>query len=68
LLILGIDTLQHVFKKAMKNGLLSPLRDRMAWLRLSLYADDAAVFVNPIKADVDLTMSIMQRFGDATRL
>jgi hypothetical protein len=27
-----------------------------------------AVFVNPIKADVDLTMSIMQWFSDATGL
>jgi hypothetical protein len=66
LFIFAIDTLQHVFKKAMEDDLLSPLRDRMARLRLSLYADDAVVFINPIKADVDLTMSIMQQFGDAT--
>jgi hypothetical protein len=45
-----------------------PLRDRMDWLRLSLYAVDAAVFINLIKADVDLTMSILQQFGDTTGL
>jgi hypothetical protein len=39
--------------------LLTPLRDRTARLRLSLYADDAAVFLNPIKEDVDTFMSIM---------
>jgi hypothetical protein len=66
LFILAIDTLQHVFKKAMEDDLLSPLRDRMARLCLSLYEDDAVVFINPIKADADLTMSIMHRFGDAT--
>jgi hypothetical protein len=40
----------------------------MACLRLSLYADDVAVFVNPVKADFDMVMQIMQMFGDATRL
>jgi hypothetical protein len=33
-----------------------------------LYADDVAVFVNPVKADFDMVMQIMQMFGDATRL
>jgi hypothetical protein len=66
--ILAIDTLQHVLQKATEDGLLSPLRDQMARLRLSLYVDDAAVFVNPVKADVDLIMRIMQRFGNATGL
>jgi hypothetical protein len=66
LFILVIDTLQHVLQLATEEGLLSPLRDRMARLRLSLYADDATVFINPMKVDVDMVMQIMQRFGDAT--
>jgi hypothetical protein len=48
--------------------MLSPLRDRTARLRLSLYPDDMAVVVNPIKADVDMVMQIMERFGQATCL
>jgi type IV secretory pathway VirB9-like protein len=40
----------------------------MARLRLSLYANDVIVFVKPIKADFDLTMTILQRFDDATGL
>jgi hypothetical protein len=68
LFILAIDTLQHVFQKATEEGLFSPLHDRMARLRLSLYANDAAVFINLVKADVDLIMSIMQSFGDAIGL
>jgi hypothetical protein len=52
----------------MEQGLLSPLRDRMARIRLSLYADDAAVFLNLVRHEVDQIMEIMQRFGDATDL
>jgi hypothetical protein len=51
-----------------QEGLLSPLRDRVAWLRLSLYADDTVLFINPNKADMDMTMEIMQGFGRATGL
>jgi hypothetical protein len=47
---------------------LSPLRDRTAKIRLSLYADDAAVFINPVREEVDLLMGIMRKFGDATDL
>jgi hypothetical protein len=68
LFILATDTLQHVLQKATEDGLLSPLCDWMARLWLSLYVDDAVVFVNLVKADVDLIMSIMLRFSDATGL
>jgi hypothetical protein len=40
----------------------------MAKIRLSLYVDAAAVFLNPVRQEVDLIMEIMQRFGDATCL
>jgi hypothetical protein len=68
LFILAIDTLHHILQRAMQEGLLSPLRDRAARLRLSLYADDATLFLNPEKKDVDMVMNIMQRFGAATSL
>jgi hypothetical protein len=68
LFILAIDSLQYIINKATEDGLLSPLRDRTARLWLSLYADDAAVFVNPTKADVDVIMQIMERFGEASGL
>jgi hypothetical protein len=50
LFILAIDMLQHILDRATQEEQLSTLRDRRARLRLSLYADDAAVFVNLIKA------------------
>jgi hypothetical protein len=31
-----------------------------------MYADDAVVFLNPIKVDVDMSMVIMECFGAAT--
>jgi hypothetical protein len=33
-----------------------------------LYTDDTAVFVNPVKVDMDIVMHIMQRFGEPTDL
>ncbi|WVZ69638.1 hypothetical protein U9M48_018397 [Paspalum notatum var. saurae] len=68
LLILAIDSLQRLFELATEEGFLSPLRGRYAKLRLSLYADDAVIFINPLKQDVDMTIRLMQRFGDATGL
>jgi hypothetical protein len=68
LFILAIDTLQFILQKATDNELLTPLGDRVARLRLSLYADDAMVFVNPVKSDVNMIMSILRRFGEATGL
>ncbi|WVZ65364.1 LOW QUALITY PROTEIN: hypothetical protein U9M48_014741 [Paspalum notatum var. saurae] len=68
LFILAIDSLQRLFELATEEGFLSPLRGRYAKLRLSLYADDAVIFINPLKQDVDMTIRLMQRFGDATGL
>jgi hypothetical protein len=65
---LEFDTLQHIFNKVTEACLLSPLRDRAARIRLSLYADDATVFLNAARQEVDLVMVIMQHFGEATSL
>jgi hypothetical protein len=68
LFILAIDTLQYVFTWSTEAELISPLRDRTARLRLSLYVDDVAVFANPVQSDVDMIMLIMYHFGEATGL
>jgi hypothetical protein len=60
--------LQFIFQKATQEGLISPLRDRVARLHLSLYADGTVLFINPIKSDMDMTMEIMQGFGRGTGL
>jgi hypothetical protein len=68
LFIIAIDTLQYIFEKATEEGLLSPLRDRTARLRLSLYVDAVALFINPSKENADMTMEIMHHFRLATGL
>lgn len=50
---------------ATNEGQLTPLRGRYANLRMSLYADDAVLFINPVKTDVEMTMKILQLFGEA---
>jgi hypothetical protein len=47
----------------MRHALLHKLLGRMAILRTSLYADDAALFVAPIKQHIENLASILQRFG-----
>jgi hypothetical protein len=68
LFILTIDTLQDILNKATEEGLLSPLQDRAAHIQLFLYADNAAVFLNPVRREVDLIMAAMQHFGEAMGL
>jgi hypothetical protein len=65
LFIIAVDTLWHILQKVKEEGLLTPLRDRMARHRLSLYDDDTTVFINPTKLDVG---KVMHRFSDATSL
>jgi hypothetical protein len=63
-----MDTLNRIFDIATEEGSLSPLKGRQARLRLSLYADDAVIFTNPKREDINGIMQIMEAFGDATGL
>lgn len=66
--ILAIDVLNNIFEKATEIGALSKLKGRQARLRLSMYADDAVIFTNPIREDIKCMMDIMTAFGEATGL
>ena len=68
LFVIAIDPLQRILDIATKQGLLHKLRGRGGMVRTSLYADDAAVFVAPIKSDVDNLATILRGFGDVTGL
>jgi hypothetical protein len=48
--------------------LLHKLHGRGVILRTSLYADDTAVFVAPVKEDIQNLATIHQTFGDVTGL
>jgi hypothetical protein len=47
LFVLAIDLLQKILKIAAESGALSKLGNCLSILRISLYADDAALFVKP---------------------
>ncbi|WVZ62221.1 hypothetical protein U9M48_011989, partial [Paspalum notatum var. saurae] len=68
LFILAIDPIQRLFDIASREGLLSPILHRSARLRVSLYADDAAIFINPIREEVQVTNQILAAFNEASGL
>jgi hypothetical protein len=53
---------------AANDGLLPPLSLRGAFLRVSLYADDVAVFLKPIKEEVQVMADILDVFGHVSGL
>jgi hypothetical protein len=68
LFILAIDPLHRILDRSTQMGYLSPLPLREARLRASLYADDAVVFINPERRDVQHLRLLLQGFGEATGL
>jgi hypothetical protein len=68
LFILAMEPLQCLLEHATVEEVLSPLNARVAHLRASFYADDAALFVNTRKVDITATQHILQLFGAASGL
>lgn len=68
LFILAIDPLQRLLHLATEGGQLTNIGSRHARLRTSLYADDAAVFLNPVQSEVDVLITMLRDFGKATGL
>ncbi|XP_010229804.1 uncharacterized protein LOC104582150 [Brachypodium distachyon] len=68
LFILDIDPLQRILLRATEMGALSSLPLQCVSLRASLYADDAIVFINPSRPDLQMLLSILDAFGTATGL
>jgi hypothetical protein len=66
LFIIDVDPLNQILEGATTHGLLHKLRGRGSILRTSLYADDAAIFVAPIKWDIQNLAVILQHFGNVT--
>jgi mannosylglycoprotein endo-beta-mannosidase len=68
LFILAMEPLQRLLDLATTDQLLPPLQNRAAKLRVSLYADDAAIFLNPVKEEVHTVSDILNIFGQAAGL
>ena len=68
LFILAIDPLQRLLNLATEAGILSKLGRNKMRLRTSMYADDAAIFLRPIKEEVTALKHLLQLFGEVTGL
>jgi len=68
LFILAMEPLQLMLNKATEQGLLTPICNRNAKIRVSMYADDAAIFLNPISDEVQVVHNILAAFGSASGL
>lgn len=68
LFILALEPLHLLLKKAEQESLISPIQYRSATIRVSLYADDAAIFVNPEQNEVDTVKDILTVFGQTSGL
>jgi len=54
--------------KAINEGLLLPLSTRGLQHRVSIYADDVALFLRLEAGDISTTLDILNLFGEASRL
>jgi hypothetical protein len=68
LFVIAIDPLQRMFDRATQLGYLQPLQHRTVKLRVSLYADDAALFLNPNREEIQGAMLILAAFAQASGL
>jgi hypothetical protein len=68
LFLLAMEYLHLLFCKAQSMGTISFLHQNCTSIRMSRYADDAAVFINPSQQDLQATSYIMQLFADASGL
>jgi hypothetical protein len=58
-----MEPLQKLLELATSNGDLSHIAHRSARLRISLHADDAAIFLNPVQEEVTEVASPLNVFG-----
>jgi hypothetical protein len=68
LFILAMEPLQCLLEQATRQMIISPLALRAARFRDSFYADDVALFVNPIQVDITAIHQILILFGASSGL
>ncbi|WVZ77845.1 hypothetical protein U9M48_025660 [Paspalum notatum var. saurae] len=68
LFVIAMDPLQKLLDLATNLGCLGKLCGRTATMRVSMYADDAAIFIKPTRQDVSSLAGLLGNFGDATGL
>jgi hypothetical protein len=68
LFILVMDVLNVLVVKAEEHGLLQPISSYSIHHRISLYADDVALFLKPEPSDLNIDVMILDLFGEASGL
>ena len=68
LFVIAIDPLHRILELATEIGALTKLRGKSLHLRISMYADDAALFVAPLQDDIRTLANILNSFGEVTGL
>ena len=63
-----MDPLHRLLSRATDLDLLRKVGGRLLRFRVSMYADDAAVFIKPTKKDLDNFTEILKEFGNTTGL
>lgn len=68
LFVIAIDPLQRILELATEMAALTKLSGKNPHLRISMYADDTALFVAQFQEDVRTLASILSSFGEVTGL
>jgi hypothetical protein len=68
LFILAMEPPQKMFDLATREGGLSMINNRAARVRMSMYADDVAFFMNPDKTEVGVMADLLDIFGTTSGL
>jgi hypothetical protein len=66
--MLAIELLHLLLKKAQEMELLGHLAKSCERFRISLYADDVALFIRPMQQDLQITQQILTIFTEASCL
>jgi hypothetical protein len=68
LFILAMNPFQRILYKATEKGILQPIDPRGRGIKISLYADPAAIFVKPSHSDIVALQSLLDVFGQSLGL
>jgi hypothetical protein len=63
LFILAMDPLQRLLDMATQHNVVTTLPLAAARRRTSMYIDDATIFINPLKEDLEAITTILHEFG-----
>lgn len=68
LFVLAMDPLQKLIELAARKEFLKQILPRVAKLRCSLYADDATLFANPDRGELQHVNQLLDLFGNCSGL